>query len=66
MSAQELEELLDRGEGLKPVMTLGELAFQGQHIPGLINTHSPKDLTGQLNPPTDLSSIVPIPSALPV
>lgn len=45
---QELKEKLDRGDDFKLVMTLGEWAFEAQHIPGSINIHSAKSLVQQL------------------
>jgi rhodanese-related sulfurtransferase len=50
IEAPELKEKLDRGEDIKLVMTLGDLAFQGKHIPGSLNIHKPEDLLKQLQP----------------
>ena len=42
-------EKLDRGDDFKLVMTLGELAFQAQHIPGSINVSRKEDIESTLN-----------------
>jgi rhodanese-related sulfurtransferase len=44
ISREELKEKLDRGDDFKLVMTLGDLAFQGKHIPGSLNLFTPKGL----------------------
>ena len=50
MSREELKAKLDQGENFKLVMTLGELAYQGKHIPGSLNLHEPEDLLANLDP----------------
>ncbi len=50
IDVSELKELVDRGEDFKLVMTLGDLAFQGVHIPGSLNFHKPEDLLNELQP----------------
>ncbi len=54
ISLQELQEKIDRQDDFKLVMTLGELAFQGKHIPGSINIYSKKEMLEQLNPEDDI------------
>ncbi len=49
ISREELKEKLDRGDNFKLVMTLGEWAYEAQHIPGSINIHSAKSLVRQLD-----------------
>lgn len=49
ISAQELKAKLDRGEAFRLVMTLGELAFQGKHIPGSIDLHDPEAMLAELD-----------------
>lgn len=44
ISREELKEKLDRGDDFKLVMTLGDLAFQGKHIPGSLNLYTPESL----------------------
>ena len=44
ISREELKEKLDRGDDFKLVMTLGDLAFQGKHIPGSLNLFTPEGL----------------------
>ena len=39
---EELKAKLDRGDDFKLVMTLGEWAFEAQHIPGSINITDPQ------------------------
>ncbi len=51
---EELKAKLDRSEAFKLVNTLGELAFQGKHIPGSINIHSPKLLLKELDPQDEI------------
>jgi hypothetical protein len=36
ISSDELKAKIDRGDDFRLVMTLGDLAFQGKHIPGSI------------------------------
>jgi rhodanese-related sulfurtransferase len=50
ISREELKAKLDRGDRFNLVMTLGELAFQGKHIPGSRNLSDPKELLAQLDP----------------
>ena len=50
IEATELKEMLDRGDDIKLVMTLGDLAFQGKHIPGSLNLHTSEALSEQLQP----------------
>ena len=50
MTLEELKTKLDRGDAFKLVMTLGEFAFQGKHIPGSLNLHEPQDLLAKLDP----------------
>ena len=50
IKAVELKEMLDGDQDIKLVMTLGDLAYQGKHIPGSINLHTPEDLLEQLQP----------------
>jgi rhodanese-related sulfurtransferase len=54
ISATELKERIDRGDQFKLVMTLGELAFQGKHIPGSIDLHDPESLLQELDPADDI------------
>jgi len=54
ISAEELKAKIDRGDDFRLVMTLGELAFQGKHIPGSIDLHSPETLLSELNPEDDI------------
>ena len=49
ITREELKEKLDRGDDFKLVMTLGELAFQAQHIPGSINVSRKEDIESTLN-----------------
>lgn len=49
ISAEELKAKMDRGDRFRLVMTLGELAFQGKHIPGSIDLHDPAALLAQLS-----------------
>jgi rhodanese-related sulfurtransferase len=50
MTRDELKAKLDRGERFDLVMTLGEFAFRGKHIPGSLNLHEPEDLLAKLDP----------------
>ena len=50
MTRDELKVKLDRGDGFNLVMTLGEFAFRGKHIPGSLNLHQPEDLLAKLDP----------------
>ena len=45
---EELKTKLDRGDDFKLVMTLGELVFQAQHIPGSINLSKMGDIESSL------------------
>jgi rhodanese-related sulfurtransferase len=54
ISLQELQEKMDRHDDLKLVMTLGELAFQGKHIPGSINIYSKAEMLEQLDPQDEI------------
>jgi rhodanese-related sulfurtransferase len=54
INAIELKERIDRGDDFKLVMTLGELAFQGKHIPGSIDLHDPESLQRELQPEDDI------------
>jgi rhodanese-related sulfurtransferase len=50
---EELKERLDRGEDLRPVMTLGELAYAAAHIPGSLRVSSKEgwlDLLAETDP----------------
>ncbi len=49
ITREELKQKLDRGDDFKLVMTLGEWAYEAQHIPGSINIHSAKDMVKQLH-----------------
>ena len=46
---EELKTRMDQADEFELVMVLGELAFQGKHIPGSINIHDPMDLLGRLD-----------------
>jgi rhodanese-related sulfurtransferase len=50
MTREELKAKLDRADRFNLVMTLGEFAFQGKHIPGSLNLHEPEDLLAKLDP----------------
>jgi len=50
MTRDELKAKLDRGDGFNLVMTLGQFAFQGKHIPGSRNLYEPEDLLAKLDP----------------
>jgi rhodanese-related sulfurtransferase len=54
ISAEELKEKLDRGDNFKLVMALGDLAFQGKHIPGSLNLFRPEDLLRELSPEDEI------------
>ena len=54
ISADELKAKLDRNDDFRLVMTLGELAFQGKHIPGSIDLHDPETLLAELSPEEDI------------
>ena len=54
ISAEELKAKLDREDDFRLVMTLGDLAFQGKHIPGSINLHEPERLLSELDPDEDI------------
>lgn len=54
ISAQELKTKLDRGDQFRLVMTLGDLAFQGKHIPGSIDLHDPEALLAELDPEDEI------------
>jgi len=45
---EELKAKLDREDDFKLVMTLGEIAFQAQHIPGSINLSKLDDIESTL------------------
>lgn len=45
----ELKEKMDRGDHFKLVMTLGELAYQGKHIPGSMNLYAKEGLLKELD-----------------
>ena len=49
ISAEELKSKIDRGDDFRLVMTLGDLAFQGKHIPGSIDLHEPEALLAELD-----------------
>ena len=49
ISAEELKAKVDRGDDFRLVMTLGDLAFQGKHIPGSIDLHEPETLLAELD-----------------
>ncbi len=51
---EELKAKMDRGDDFKLVNTLGELAFEGMHIPGSINIHSPKRMLNDLDPEDEI------------
>ena len=50
MHRDELKAKLDRGDLFNLVMTLGEFAFRGKHIPGSLNLHEPETLLAKLDP----------------
>lgn len=54
ITAEELRTKLDRGDQFRLVMTLGELAFQGKHIPGSIDLHDPDGLLAELDPDEEI------------
>ncbi len=54
ISAEELKAKLDRGDQFRLVMTLGDLAFQGKHIPGSIDLHEPETLLEELDPDEEI------------
>ncbi len=54
ISREELKEKLDRRDDFRLVMTLGDLAFQGKHIPGSLNLFTPEALQKNLGPDEDI------------
>lgn len=54
ISADELKAKIDRNDDFRLVMTLGDLAFQGKHIPGSIDLHEPETLVSELAPDEDI------------
>lgn len=54
ISRDELKERLDRGDEFKLVMTLGEFAFRGKHIPGSLNIYVPELAKEQLDQEDDI------------
>jgi rhodanese-related sulfurtransferase len=54
ISTDELKAKIDRGDDFRLVMALGDLAFQGKHIPGSINLHEPETLVAELDPEEDI------------
>lgn len=54
ISAEELKAKIDRGDDFRLVMTLGDLAFQGKHIPGSIDLHEPETLLSELDKGEDI------------
>lgn len=54
ISLEELKAKLEAEEPFKLVMTLGELAFRGKHIPGSVNLHEPEDLLANLEPQEEI------------
>ena len=54
INSDELKAKIDRGDNFRLVMTLGELAFQGKHIPGSIDIHDPESLLAELDPEQDI------------
>ena len=50
ISGEELKAKIDRGDEFRLVMTLGDLAFRGKHIPGSIDLHEPETLLSELDP----------------
>jgi rhodanese-related sulfurtransferase len=54
ISSEDLKAKIDRGDDFRLVMTLGELAFQGKHIPGSIDIHDPETLLAELDPSQDI------------
>ncbi len=54
MTLEELKTKLDRGDHFNLVMTLGEFAFRGKHIPGSLNLYEPDDLLSQLDPQEEI------------
>ncbi len=54
ISADELKAKIDRDDDFRLVMTLGDLAFQGKHIPGSIDLHEPEALLSELAPDEDI------------
>ena len=54
IGAEELRQKLDRGDDFRLVMTLGQLAFRGKHIPGSVEMHDPNTLLKELNPEDEI------------
>ena len=54
ISSDELKAKLDRGDDFRLVMTLGDLAFRGKHIPGSIDLHEPEALLAELDSGEDI------------
>ncbi len=54
ISSDELKAKLDRGDDFRLVMTLGDLAFRGKHIPGSIDLHEPATLLAELDSEEDI------------
>jgi 3-mercaptopyruvate sulfurtransferase SseA len=54
ISSEKLKAKIDRGDDFRLVMTLGELAFQGKHIPGSVDIHDPETLLSELGPEEDI------------
>ena len=54
ISADELKARLDQQDDFRLIMTLGDLAFQGKHIPGSIDLHDPEALLAELDPADDI------------
>ncbi len=54
ISAQELNEKLDRGDDFKLVMVLGEWEYQAKHIPGSLRINTIEEGLGALDPDDDI------------
>ncbi len=54
ISRDELKEKLDRGDGFKLVMTLGEWAFRAAHIPGSLNVSNEEQGRALLSPDDEI------------
>ena len=54
ISAEELKAKLDRSEDFKLVMAVSDWAFQISHIPGSLNSHSPRQAAESLRPDDEI------------
>jgi rhodanese-related sulfurtransferase len=54
ISREELKDKLERGDDFKLVMTLGELAYLGKHIPGSLNLYDKDELLKGLDPEDEI------------